>query len=274
MPGLIDQARDFLRQRANAKPAVFMVAGSGFRDALPALTDEIRIPMQEVPGLPAPAVAGHGADLIFGNFAAGARKIPVMIATGRVHIYEGRSAGDVVFATRLAHALGCSHVVLTNAAGSVNPELRPGTLMALADQINMTGHNCESGPKPAGQAVQFTDMTEAYDPDWRSRVLAKAGLLEGVYAGLTGPSYETSAETRMMRLLGADVVGMSTVQECIAARTLGMKVFGLSLVTNMAGGLGKGKLDHHDVLALGRDKQPEMRGALTKILAEIKSSVR
>jgi purine-nucleoside phosphorylase len=275
---LIRSACEFLRKKGIAEARLFIVAGSGFRDALPELSNTIRIAMSDVPGLPAPRVAGHGAELIAGDFVGERAKIPALIATGRVHLYEGRPASDVVFATRMAHAIGCTHIVLTNAAGSVNPDVRPGSLMAISDHINLTGHHCESGSQNGDGPVHFTDMTNAYDQVWRDAVIREIGrskvnqkplaIDQGVYIGLTGPSYETPAETRMLRLLGADAVGMSTVQECIAARTLGMKVFGLSLITNMAGGLGdtSDALDHHEVLGIASRVAPDIQRALGAIL--------
>ncbi len=270
---MIQEACEFLRKNGLKKPQIFIVAGSGFRDSLPDVSAKIRIPMRSVPGLPAPSVVGHGADLIVGDFDHSSGKIPVLFATGRVHLYEGRSPGDVAFATRLAHALGCSHLVLTNAAGSVNPNLRPGSLMIISDHMNLTGRNCEFAS--IGSPACFTDMTNAYDRQWRDAVIASlaksppnAPIKQGIYAGLTGPSYETPAETRMLRLLGADAAGMSTVQECIAARTLGMKVFGVSLITNMTGGLGEigENLDHADVLAVGKLAGNSIRQMIEKVI--------
>lgn len=250
---------------------LFVVAGSGFRDALPNLESERRLPMKQVPHLPAPAVAGHGSELIYGYLDG--RK--VLIATGRVHMYEGYTPEDVVFATRMVRHLKCQAVILTNAAGSVDHHYPAGSLMALRDQMNLTGKNCET-TTPGTQAA-FTDMTDAYDTDWRNQVMsnlkfdagnsnASSGLLEGVYAGLTGPSYETRAEALMIGRLGANAVGMSTVQECIAARTVGMKVFGLSLITNMAGGLG-GPVNHTEVLAVAQSKTTEIKTVLAAAIA-------
>lgn len=275
---MIRTASEFLRKKGMVAPRIFIVAGSGFRDALPDLANPVRIAMEDIPGWPAPRVAGHGADLIAGDFDHPGGKISILVATGRVHLYEGRSASEVAFAVRVAHELGCTHTILTNAAGSVNPDLRPGSLMLIRDHINLTGHHCENGSQNGGGAVQFTDMTNAYDQQWREAVIQQTGaskgnlvpltLHQGVYVGLTGPSYETPAETSMLRLLGADAAGMSTVQECIAARTLGMKVSGLSLITNMAGGLGDGgdTLDHHDVLALGKRAEMPIRATISAIL--------
>ena len=253
---------------------VFLVAGSGFRDALPKLENPVRIKMSEIPHFPAPAVAGHGAELIFGRHNDQA----VLIATGRVHMYEGYSANDVVFATRLVRHLGCRAVILTNAAGSVDGRYQPGTLLAICDQLNLTGQNCEA--TSPGHASTFTDMTDAYDRVWRQKVTAATGIPEGIYAGVVGPSYETPAEARMIAVLGANVVGMSTVQETIAARTLGMKVFGLSLITNMSGGIGgeaisggdsSGGTNHAEVLEAGRKMAGKITSALEAALLSFKA---
>ncbi len=267
----LDLAAKILATHIKAESVdVFLVAGSGFREALPDLENPVRIKMSAIPHFPSPAVAGHGDDLIFGT----RNQKSVLIATGRVHLYEGYSANDVVFATRLAHQLGCRAVILTNAAGSVDLRYPPGSLIAISDQINLTGQNCEA--TTPGVPAKFTDMTNAYDRDWRKQVIAATGIPEGIYAGVVGPSYETPAEARMLALHGANVVGMSTVQESIAARTLGMKVFGLSLVTNMSGGLGVdanqgasgfGATSHAEVLDAGRKMAGKINSVLSAALA-------
>jgi purine-nucleoside phosphorylase len=255
------QAAATLNHRIDSRGVdVFVVAGSGFREALPELHDTIQFSMQAIPHFPAPAVAGHGADLIHGSLHG--RKI--LIATGRVHLYEGYSPDDVVFATRLACKIGCQKIILTNASGSVDPGYPAGSLVILKDHMNLTGKNCEA--ITPGVPAHFTDMTDPYDVDWSARIItaikSEVKPLAGIYAGLVGPSYETTAEARMLAILGANIVGMSTVQECIAARTLGMKVLGLSLVTNMAGGLG-GPVNHAEVLAAGKAKTAAIRTALS-----------
>lgn len=252
----VDTAARAVTQKIGTEPLdLFIVAGSGFRDALPDLARRVAFSMREITGLPAPSVDGHGSDLVFGT----RDNKRILIATGRVHMYEGYSPDEVVFATRMAHQLGCKGIILTNAAGSVDHDYPAGTLVAIKDQMNLTGRNCEA--TTPGIPARFTDMLDAYDPAWLARVIRETGVAQGIYAGLTGPSYETPAEARMLRLLGANMVGMSTVLECIAARTLGMKVFGLSLITNMAGGMG-GPVDHKQVLAAGKDR----RGQMTAIL--------
>ena len=248
---------------------LFLVAGSGFREALPDLENPVKIRMSDVPHFPSPAVSGHGADFIFGV----RNQRAVLIATGRVHLYEGYRVDDVVFAERLVYRLGCRSLILTNAAGSVDSRYKTGSLLAISDQINLTGQNCEA--TSPGAPAKFTDMTNAYDRDWRKKIVTATGIQEGIYAGVCGPSYETPAEARMIAILGANVVGMSTVQETIAARTLGMSVFGLSLVTNMSGGLdaganqassGSGGISHGEVLEAGRQMAGKIKSVLNAAL--------
>ena len=240
---------------------LFVVAGSGFRDALPDLGGKVTLAMRDVPGLPAPGVEGHGSELVFGT----RDRKNILVATGRLHMYEGHSPDEVVFATRMARRLGCQGIILTNAAGSVDPDLPAGTLVAIKDQMNLTGRNCET-TRPGVKAA-FTDMMDAYDPQWLARVTRETGIPQGVYAGLTGPSYETRAEARMLQVMGANMVGMSTVLECIAARTLGMKVFGLSMITNMAGGVGQaGPVDHAQVLAAASSRKGQMASVIEAVI--------
>ncbi len=251
----VKDAADSLRKKINSDIDLFMVAGSGFRDALPELEESKTIAMSDIIHFPKPAVAGHGSQLIYGKYAGK----NVLIATGRVHLYEGRSCDEVVFGVRMAATLGAKGVILTNAAGSVDRRLPAGTLMAIKDQMNLTRQNCEAGAHKTN--VIFTDMMNCYDKEWRSKVMAQCKLPEGVYTGLTGPSYETMAEAKMLAVLGTNVVGMSTVLECIAARTLGVKVLGLSFVTNMAGGLGGGIL-HAEVLEIAKKNKAVLANAL------------
>lgn len=270
-PELIEAARVLAEKIDSQVIDLFIVAGSGFRDALPDVAIQARLPMRDIPNLPSPSVAGHGSELIYGL----AHNRRVLIATGRVHMYEGYSPTEVVFAIRLVSLLGCRAVILTNAAGSVDRTYSPGTLMLLRDQINLTGKNCET--TTPGIQAPFTDMTDAYDAPWRERVQALCGesskTLTGVYAGLTGPSYETRAEATMLATLGANVVGMSTVQECIASRTLAMNVLGVSMITNMAGGLD-GPVRHQDVLAIANAKIPDMKKLLDAAVRASPTGVR
>jgi purine-nucleoside phosphorylase len=190
---------------------------------------------------------------------------PVVLMKGRVHLYEGHSARDATAGVRWLAAQGVSRLILTNAAGTLNPDFAPGTWMLLADHLNLTATSPLHG-------AEFIDLSAAYDPAWRSEFRAAAAaqampLPEGVYAGLRGPQYETPAEVRMLRTLGADAVGMSTVLETIQARALGLRVVGLSCLTNWAAGITAAPLDHHEVLATGKQAAAAMIRLLTQVLA-------
>lgn len=241
-----------------------VVLGSGWGDAAAGLGTVIaEIPMSSLPGMPAPSVGGHKGTL--SSLSVGGRA--VLVLAGRCHYYEGHPVATVVHGVRTAIAAGCRTVVLTNAAGSINPAFGVGTPVVLSDHLNLTGASPMAGPFPSDRGSRFVDLTDAYSP--RLRALAHrvdATLGEGVYAGLLGGAYETPAEIRMLRLLGADLVGMSTVLETIAARHLGAEVLGVSLVTNLAAGLSGDGLDHHDVLAAGLDAGPRMMALLRGVL--------
>ncbi len=236
-----------------------VVLGSGFKGFEDLLKDKIVLPFHNIPHMPSPTVKGHGATLVLGKL----NDENIFILTGRVHMYEGLSADQIVYPLRLLGYLGLSHVLLTNASGSVNPALLPGTVVAIKDHINFTGRNCLIGPDARELGEVFVDMGASYDPDWRAAILALGDIHEGVYAGVLGPSYETPAETKMLGLAGADVVGMSTVQETLAARQLGIKVACLSFVTNMAGGLGN-SLDHHDVIQMAQSRSETLKNLVAK----------
>ncbi|MEP4079286.1 purine-nucleoside phosphorylase [Haloferula sp.] len=214
-------------------------------------------------GLPESTVPGHEGCFLIGEFAGQ----EVVVMRGRVHLYEGHSAKSVTSGIRWMKDRGVERVVLTNAAGSVNPEFSAGSWMMLGDHLNLTGTSpLEGGP-------EFLDLSEVYGADWRVQaksVAARLGLVlhEGVYAGLRGPQYETPAEVRMLRTLGADAVGMSTVLEAVQAKALGMKVLGFSCLTNWASGMPGATLDHHDVMEMGKRAAAEMVGLLESLLAE------
>jgi purine-nucleoside phosphorylase len=229
---------------------VAVVAGSGWADATARLGEVVAEVAAADLGFPAATVAGH-AGTVASVRAPGGRR--VLVLRGRVHGYEGHAPAVVVHGVRMAAAAGCGVVVLTNAAGGIRPGLAVGEPVLVADHLNLTGASPVAGPLPPGAPARFVDLTEAYSA--RLRALARAvdpTLAEGVYAGLPGPHYETPAEIRMLAALGADLVGMSTVWEAIAARHLGLEVLGLSLVTNLAAGLSGAALDHAEVLAAGR----------------------
>jgi purine-nucleoside phosphorylase len=233
---------------------VAIVLGSGLSSLVknPAL-DRI-IPYSEIGGLPCSTVKGHAGRFVLDEI--GGRR--VVFAQGRVHLYEGHSARDVTAGIRFLGRVGIEQLILTNAAGSVNPEFGPGSWMMLSDHLNLTGTT------PLSASDGFIDLTDAYSPAWRARFAAvaranKITLHEGVYAGVLGPQYETPAEVKMLRSLGADAIGMSTVCETIQARALGMEVAGFSCLTNWAAGLTSAALVHAEVLAAGEAKTERFR---------------
>lgn len=240
-----------------------VVLGSGLGVLAEGLEVEGRIPFASIPGLPSSRVPGHAGEVVTGKLG----KRRVALVCGRVHLYEGHDARAVTAAVRWLAAAGVRRLVLTNAAGAVNPGMRPGTWMMISDQLNLTGASpLEGGP-------DFVDMCGAYAAGWRDEwrwAATRRGMVlhEGVYAGVRGPQFETPAEVRMLSALGADAVGMSTVLEAIAARAAGMEVAGFSCLTNWAAGVGGGSLDHAAVLAAGRLAAGGMAALLTEVLGE------
>ncbi len=230
-------------------PRIAIVLGSGLGRLAGQVRDPVRIPYRELDGFHEPKVPGHKGELVGGLL----NRTPVLLQSGRFHMYEGHTAAEAVLPVRVFCALGIDTLIVTNAAGGVNPALPAGTLMLIRDHLNLTGRNPLDGPVRPGE-VRFPDMSVAYDADLRALAQRVARereipLAEGVYAGLLGPNYETPAEVRMLRTLGADAVGMSTVMEVIAARALGMRCLGISLVTNPAAGISPTPLDHAEVMA-------------------------
>jgi purine-nucleoside phosphorylase len=231
---------------------VAVVLGSGLGAFADTLENQSVIPYGQIPGWPASTAVGHAGKLVVGSVDG----LPVAVLAGRVHLYEGYQADQVVFGIRALRKFGVESIVLTNAAGGVNPSLGPVRLVLISDHINLTGQNPLTGPNDDSLGPRFPDMSEAYSKRYRETA-RQAGadlgfnLQEGVYAALPGPSYETPAEIRYLRAIGADLVGMSTVPEAIAANHMGMKVLGISCVTNFAAGVTDRKLDHKEVLQAG-----------------------
>jgi purine-nucleoside phosphorylase len=242
-----------------------VVLGSGWAPAADALGPiAAEVPLSRLGGFPEPTVAGHSPSVR--SVSVGPARVLVFL--GRVHLYEGHEPAAVVHGVRTAIAAGCRVVVLTNAAGGIRDGLQPGQPLLIRDQLNLTGRSPLSGPQPpTGYPPRFVDMTELYPA--RLRAIARQAdpdLAEGIYAALPGPQYETPAEIRMLRAAGADLVGMSTALEAIAARHLGAEVLGISLVTNIAAGLAPGPLDHGEVLAAGQAAAARMGALLAEIL--------
>jgi purine-nucleoside phosphorylase len=236
-----------------------IVLGSGLGPLADAVVVEREVSFAEA-GLPASTVPGHSGKFVFGKLDGA----PVVLMKGRVHLYEGHTPRDVTAGVRWMAEQGIKRLILTNAAGTLNPDFQPGTWMMFSDHLNLTGASPLVG-------ADFVDLSAAYDPEWRRDLRAAAATLcmplhEGIYAGLRGPQYETPAEIRMLRALGADAVGMSTVLETIQARSLGLPVAAFSCLTNWAAGISAAPLDHHEVLETGKQSAQAMIGLLGKVL--------
>jgi purine-nucleoside phosphorylase len=248
-PATPQTAATQLKKISGLRPTLAIVLGSGFQHALAELRVDKKMAFAKIPGFPQPAVSGHAGRLYFGHFG----RTPVLVLSGRAHFYEGHPMERVTFAVRTLAAFGVTDLLLTNAAGGINKKFHAGDFMVLTDHINLMGTNPLRGPAIEG-LPRFVDLTEAYDKDLR-KVLFNAGkiskqkLRQGVYLAVSGPSYETPAEIQVFARLGADAVGMSTVPETIVARQCGLRVAAVSCITNLAAGLGRGKLSHTEVLA-------------------------
>jgi purine-nucleoside phosphorylase len=262
------KAAKAIRKRAASQQATFgIILGSGLGGLSKSIGDAVRIPFGDIPGFPEVTVAGHEGAVILGTL--GGREIVAL--SGRFHVYEGHPAALAAFPIRVFHALGARDLFVSNAAGGISARLAVGDLMMISDHLNLMGTNPLVGEAQEGEA-RFPDMTDAYDPGLR-RVLRttaeKLGvtLREGVYAGLLGPSYETPSEVKMLKLLGADAVGMSTVPEVIVARALGMRVVGVSCITNAAAGVTGSALSHAEVLETTNRVSSTFESLVTEFLA-------
>ena len=250
----LDRAADIVKRRLASPPQVGVVLGSGLGAYGDSLARCVKIPYAEIEGMPRSAVVGHAGNLCLGESGRG---VAVACLQGRVHAYEGWDMDDVTFGVRLLAKLGCRAVLLTNAAGGVNASFVAGDLMLISDHLNLTGRNPLAGLNDDTLGPRFPDMSAAYDPAIRAAALEAARetgtlLREGVYAWLLGPSYETPAEVRMTRLLGADAIGMSTVPEVLVLRHQGVRVGAMSCITNLAAGISPVPLDHSEVEATAR----------------------
>ena len=243
---------------------VAVVLGSGLSEVARTLIPTEPIPYSELEGLPAPTAGSHEGALYAGDVEG----VPVLAFAGRLHLYEGHDVSTVVRIVRIAAAAGCDTIVLTNAAGGISPNIEVGGIALISDHLNLTGTNPLLGHSDAD--TRFLDLTEVYDAELRGRARAvDPSLEEGVYAGLIGPVYETPAEVRMLRAMGADLVGMSTVLEAIEARRLGLRVLGLSLVTNAAAGLSAKTLEHAEVSAAGRAAADRLSDLLRRVIVSL-----
>ena len=264
-----EEAAAFVRARTRLRPTVGLVLGSGLGAFAGSLAGATRIPYGEIPHFPTSTAIGHKGEMVVGAAA----DTPVVVMNGRVHYYEGYTPAQVAFPIRVLGRLGIRIVVMTNAAGSVNVNYKPGELMIITDHINYMGINPLIGPNEDQLGPRFFDLSDAYDPKLQEiaeRACSKVGMpvRRGVYIAFNGPSYETPAEIKASRILGADAVGMSTVPEVIAARHMGIRVLGISCITNMAAGVIKKKLDHHEVLDVAEKVKSGLLDVLGRVLGE------
>ncbi len=268
-----DEAVAFIGSKTTLRPKIGLVLGSGLGAFAKTLPGATVIPYGTIPHFPTSTAIGHSGELVIGE----SNGVPIAVMSGRVHYYEGYGMDEVVFPVRVLGRFGVTTLVLTNAAGSVNVNYKPGELMIIEDHINYMGTNPMIGPNDDRLGLRFFDMSESYDPKLREiaeKACRKVGVTvrTGVYIAFTGPSYETPAEIRMSRTVGADAVGMSTVPEVIAARHMGIRVLGLSCITNMAAGVIKQKLDHREVLEVGERVKAGLLDVLGTIIQEAAKS--
>ncbi len=267
-------AADFIFSQTDLKPKIALVLGSGLGAFADEFADATKIPYSKIPHFPQSTAIGHAGRLVIGKVGA----IPVAGMQGRVHLYEGYSAKEVVFPIRVFARMGVRAVILTNAAGGIKREFVQGRLVVISDHINLQGVNPLTGPNDERFGLRFHDMTAAYDRRFREMTVGEGnrmgiGLYEGVYAGLLGPSYETPAEIRYLRGTGADLVGMSTVPEVIAARHSGIRVLGISCVTNAAAGILDQPLNHLEVLETAERVKGQFIGLLKAVIPRIAEAI-
>jgi len=269
-PGKLDASVEHVRARLGAVPNVGVVLGSGWGHVLDSMTPILRLDYAGIPQFPRPSVPGHAGELVVGRIG----KAVVVCMKGRPHLYEGLSPHEVVHPVRVLCRLGVLALIVTSASGGIHPDFNPGDFMLITDHINLTGQNPLAGPNDDRLGPRFPDMTEAYDAHLSRLALDTARELDiplrrGTYLGVAGPNYETPAEIRMFQALGADAVGMSTVLEVIAARHLGVRVCGISCITNKAAGLGQGKLSHEEVIYTVHESSAKAVALLTGIITAV-----
>jgi purine-nucleoside phosphorylase len=268
------EAADFIFSQTKLRPQIALVLGSGLGAFADEFADAAKIPYAKIPHFPESTAIGHAGKLVIGKVGA----IPVAGMQGRVHLYEGYSAQEVAFPIRVFARMGVKAVILTNAAGGIKREFVQGRLVVISDHINLQGVNPLTGPNDERFGLRFHDMTSAYDRRFREMAVGEGnrmgiGMFEGVYAGLLGPSYETPAEIRYLRAVGADLVGMSTVLEVIAARHSGIRVLGISCVTNAAAGILDQPLNHLEVLETAERVKGQFIGLLKAVIPRIAEAI-
>ncbi len=266
---MITKAVEYIQSQVSGKYEIGIILGSGLGSLGEKIENPQYVNYADIPNFPVSTAPGHIGRFIFGTLSGK----NVMCMQGRIHLYEGYPTESVVMPIRVMRKMGVEKLVVTNAAGGINENFSVGDIMLITDHINFTGRNCLIGANDAEFGVRFPDMSFAYDPKLREIALKCAdelhmNLQQGVYIGCTGPSYETPAEIRTFRVMGADTVGMSTVQEVIAANHCGMHVLGFSLVSNKAAGLSGERLTEEEVLTIGKQKSKEMQTLIMKILGE------
>jgi len=265
-----EHAARTIRARSIMDVSIALVLGSGLGAFADELQDATAIPYREIPGFAQSTVEGHAGRLVIGKAA----EVPLAALQGRFHYYEGYSSEEVTFPIRVMKLLGARTLILTNAAGAVNVELSPGTLMVISDHMNLLGINPLTGPNDERFGPRFPDLSDVYSRELQDITIAEANSMDleirrGIYAGLSGPSYETPAEIRMVRTLGADAVGMSTVPEAIVARHMGMRVLGISCITNLAAGVAEQPIDHHCVVEIGERVRLEFTELLRRVIKRL-----
>lgn len=263
----LDDAVGRIREATAVEPRVGVILGSGLGGLADEVEQRVEIPYGEIPGWPVLTAVGHAGVLVLGEVVG----VAVAVLRGRAHLYEGIAADAAVFGVRVLAKLGVRTLVVTNAAGGIDESFRPGQLVLISDHVNLMGTSPLVGSNDDSLGPRFPDMSDAYDPDLRRAAREAAARLgieigEGVYAAWLGPQFETPAEIRFMRAIGGSLAGMSTVPEVIAARHMGIRCLGVSVVTNMAAGVTEGKLGHEDVLAVGAEAQPSLTALLRELL--------
>jgi purine-nucleoside phosphorylase len=269
-----ESAAHFLLSQTALRPTIGLILGSGLGAFADSLTDAASVPYAQIPAFPRSTAIGHAGQMVIGNAGA----VAVSVMQGRVHQYEGYSAQEVAFPIRVFGRMGVRAVILTNAAGGINLKYQQGALVLIKDHINLQGHNPLVGPNDDRFGPRFPDMTQAYSRAYGKAAQEEASKLgltleDGVYAALLGPCYETPAEIRYLRTIGADLVGMSTVAEVIAARHMGIKMLAISCVTNMAAGILDQPLSHQEVLETGKKVRGQFEALLRAVLPRIAADV-